>query len=121
MQPGGVPALPERQHAPVAGGHVVAPHTEFGPRKRPPWATQAAAVEITQLPSDRQQAPFGLVVGHVLAVQVVPGPRHTPLCVAHSVWVSTWQVIPAAVGMQQAPVGVVLGQVLGPQVVPFPR
>lgn len=41
----------------------------------------------------------------MLFVQVVPGPRQTPLAAMHSDCVLIEQVTPAAAGMQQAPEG----------------
>lgn len=51
------PGEEEMQHAPVAGGQVLLPQTVPGPRKCPPWATQAVCDAMTQEPSWRQQAP----------------------------------------------------------------
>ena len=50
MHPPTVPAG-ETQHAPVAGGQELELQVVPGPRKWPPWATQAVRVEITQEPS----------------------------------------------------------------------
>ena len=54
-------------------------------------------------------------------MHVVPGPCHTPLCMAHWAWVVTWQNEPVPVPTQQAPVGGGGPQAVVEHIVPSPK
>ena len=120
MHEAGAPAT-ERQQAPVEIPQVATPHAVPGPRKMPPWATQAACEARTQWESGRQQAPSWPEFWQMVAEQTEPGPFQIPAAAMHSAWVLIWQVVfPLGSMRQQAPEGVVVVHVFEVQAVLLP-
>lgn len=94
-----------RQHAPVVGAHPLLGHVEFAPSQSP--AHCAWVVIVQPAIAALQHAPVGgVVVTHVVFVQVVPAPIHRPPAPRHCVSVITAHAaVPVGLfGRQHAPV-----------------